>query len=101
MSKNNSHSSLMKSWKLRQREKKNSSPRSWTNVKQEECLFLKNRCWKRASSHDRGCANVSPFNLSSVAIRELHLHHSLPDLRHHLAVVKTLQQPESVASSCR
>lgn len=33
------------------------------------------------------------------AVQPLHLHHSPPDLRHHLAVVKALQQAESVASS--
>jgi len=42
---------------------------------------------------------VSLLSCVNNAVCVFYLHHSLPDLRHHLIVIKTLQQPERVAAS--
>lgn len=52
---------------------------------QESVCMLRQGCWA----------------LCDPAVCALHLQDSLPDLRHHVVVVKALQQPESVASSCK
>lgn len=56
---------------------------------------------KRRNDEGRPCGlpGTLMFSFHALCVCACHLEHSPPDLQHHVVVVETLQQPESVSSS--